>query len=164
MPEGSSEENKRIFKIPETVDAREFVEKLEEAPQTVMLGASRRRFCRSTFRLATSAKEGYDVVAEDNVFVVLETALTPELIAEGYMREFVSKIQQMRKSSGFQVSDKIRVEYDAEPEVVDAVETYRDYIAKELLAVSLTVVKGVEGEEVDLNEKSATISIRREEQ
>lgn len=155
---------KEFSKYLETVDAREFVEKLEEAPQTVMLGGEPTEILSEYVQVTTSAKEGYDVVAEDNVFVVLETALTPELIAEGYMREFVSKIQQMRKSSGFQVSDKIRVEYDAEPEVVDAVETYRDYIAKELLAVSLTVVKGVEGEEVDLNEKSATISIRREEQ
>ncbi len=65
-------------------------------------------------QIFTQAAEGYVSATEQGVTVALNTALTPELIAEGTEREIVSKIQTMRKEAGFEVTDRIAVYYQAE--------------------------------------------------
>ena len=98
-----------------------------------------------------SAREGFNVQTADNEFVILETQLNDDLIAEGLAREIVSKIQQLRKSSGFDVADHIDVKLNTEePEVEAAVNAYRDVISKETLADSLTFTDE-NGTEADVN-------------
>ena len=81
-------------------------------------------------------REGLVVAAEENVIVAIETALTPELICEGLAREFVSKIQNLRKEADFEVSQRIAIDFIASDEVAAALKTHRAYIAGETLAVS----------------------------
>ncbi|WP_084100114.1 isoleucine--tRNA ligase [Demequina sp. NBRC 110051] len=68
-------------------------------------------------------------------FVLLETGLTPELEAEGYARDVIRVVQDTRKASGLQVSDRIELALTVPAERVGAVETWRDLIAAETLAV-----------------------------
>ncbi|MFV3038159.1 DUF5915 domain-containing protein, partial [Klebsiella pneumoniae] len=56
-----------------------------------------------------TAREGFTVEMENNLFVILDTTLTRELIDEGLAREFVSKVQQLRKRNDYQVTDNIRI-------------------------------------------------------
>lgn len=58
--------------------------------------------------------EGYVTQSDNNITVVLDTNLTPELIEEGFVREIISKIQTMRKDAGFEVMDHIAVTYEAD--------------------------------------------------
>jgi isoleucyl-tRNA synthetase len=58
-------------------------------------------------------QEGYVTESDNEVTVVLDTNLTPELIAEGFVRELISKVQTMRKEAGFEVMDKIHISYQA---------------------------------------------------
>ena len=58
-------------------------------------------------------KEGMTVANEDDITVALDTRLSPELIQEGWAREIVSKLQNLRKELRFEVTDRIRVVYDA---------------------------------------------------
>lgn len=81
-----------------------------------------------------SAKEGYDVSTGFNLFTIIDTNLTEELVNEGYAREFISKVQQMRKNNGYEMMDRIQIFYKGSPEIDKAVNEYEDFIKKETLA------------------------------
>ena len=103
-------------------------------------------------------KPGFAAQMDGDVTVVFDCNLTPELIAEGYQREMISKLQNMRKDAGFEVSDRIAVTYEADDELVAAIEAGRDFIMTSVLATSLTRAAS-EGKEWDINGKKAVLSI-----
>jgi isoleucyl-tRNA synthetase len=82
------------------------------------------------------AKEGYSVASEGAYLAALVTELTPDLISEGLAREFVRRVQDLRKTADLDIADRIRLYYSATPLLAQAVETYRDYIMMETLAVA----------------------------
>ena len=85
-------------------------------------------------------------------FVVLDTALTPELEAEGVARDLVRAVQQARRDAGLAVSDRITLTIAARAEVVDAVDAYRGMLAAETLATSLELeVADVEHPVIELD-------------
>ncbi len=86
-----------------------------------------------------SAKEGYDVSTGNNLFTIIDTHLTEELINEGYAREFISKVQQMRKNNGYEMMDRINIFYQSSPEIDKAVNEYENFIKEETLADSVTL-------------------------
>jgi isoleucyl-tRNA synthetase len=89
----------------------------------------------------TLAKEGF-AVAEDGAFVAaLVIDLNPELIAEGQAREFVRKVQDFRKDSGLEMSDRIKLFVDASPALVAAIKQFEEYITGETLTVELNFGK-----------------------
>jgi isoleucyl-tRNA synthetase len=85
-------------------------------------------------------REGMATQGDRELLVALETRLTPELIAEGWAREVVHRIQTARKDAGLDYADRIRVRYGAEPDLAAAVEAHRDWIVGETLAVELAPV------------------------
>ena len=103
-------------------------------------------------------REGFASVSDKGITVVLNTALTPELIEEGFVREIVSKIQTMRKEADFEVTDKIRITLAGSDKVISVAERFADGIKADTLAVSLDIntpagyVKSwnINGEDVDL--------------
>ena len=102
-------------------------------------------------------REGVVVASEGELVVALETALTPELIAEGLAREEVNKIQSLRKAMELDVTQRIKLEYAAEgldPDVRSAREQYRDTIDSETLCVGSSYSTAAAGEgwqTLDLN-------------
>jgi isoleucyl-tRNA synthetase len=86
----------------------------------------------------TKAETGDLAIEFDGALAVgLATALTPELIAEGFAREMVNKIQNMRKSSGLEVTDRIRITVHATEKLRQAVGPHQDFICRETLAQGL---------------------------
>ncbi len=81
---------------------------------------------------------GYAVAQGARTTVILDTELTPELIAEGIVRDVVRGLQDARKQAEYRIEDTIEVSYVADPELAAAIETYRDYVMNETLAVSLS--------------------------
>ena len=81
--------------------------------------------------------EGWLVSSEDGITVALDTTLDADLIDEGIAREFVSKIQNLRKDSGFEVTDRIKLYYFSDESVMKAVQSKSDYIKNETLADSI---------------------------
>ena len=91
------------------------------------------------------AKEGFSV-AEDGAYVAaLVTELTPDLVAEGLAREFVRRVQDLRKTAKLDVSDRIKLSVTASPNLKSAIEAHRDYIANETLTVELIFKKPSSG-------------------
>ena len=78
-------------------------------------------------------------------FVVLDTAVTPELEAEGVARDLVRAVQQARRDAGLDVSDRIALSLVATAEVADAARTHADLICRETLATSFDVERGRRG-------------------
>jgi isoleucyl-tRNA synthetase len=67
----------------------------------------------------------------------LDTALSPELIAEGRAREIVHRLQTLRKEAGLDVADRIEIEYSGPEELERAIQRFADYLRRETLAISL---------------------------
>jgi isoleucyl-tRNA synthetase len=107
--------------------------------------------------------EGWLVSGEAGVTVALDTHITPELQSEGIAREFVNRIQNLRKDSGFEVTDRITIAVGGAPDVLkDAIAKHESYIAQETLAGKI-IANGdsVEGSDIDLGELTAKVAIAR---
>ena len=107
-----------------------------------------------------SPKEGLVVASEGAVVVGLETALTPELIAEGLAREFVSHVQSMRKEADFEVTQRIALTVEADDEMRSALEAHSQYVKGETLALSLEFA-ACDADEVLLNSHSTKIKVEK---
>jgi isoleucyl-tRNA synthetase len=82
-------------------------------------------------------REGLAVASERAVTVAMDTVLTPDLVAEGLAREVIRRVQNLRKEAGFNLDDRIVTTYQAEADLAEAIETWRDHIAAETLSVEL---------------------------
>jgi isoleucyl-tRNA synthetase len=80
-------------------------------------------------------KSGWMVASHDGESVALDLELTPKLIEAGNVREVIRFIQERRKSDGFEISDRIKVRWNAEPSVLSAVSAAKAHISDEVLAV-----------------------------
>lgn len=100
--------------------------------------------------LIRSSLGGAAVATDGNLTVALNTEITGELKSEGFAREFISQVQNTRKNSGFEVTDRISVLWSSEePEIQAALKTHKDTICREVLALSLET--GACNETIDLN-------------
>jgi isoleucyl-tRNA synthetase len=108
-------------------------------------------------------KEGFVVEMDRSNYVVLDTTLTSELIQEGLAREIVSKVQNMRKNAGLELTDRIYLDYVADDEVATAVDNFAAYIRDETLAVSLNKQEaaGQDYEAWEINGHPASLRIKK---
>jgi isoleucyl-tRNA synthetase len=108
-------------------------------------------------------REGFDFQMDKGIFVALETKLTPELIAEGYARELVNKIQFTRKENDYEIMDRITVNWCGDDELATVFTDHGEYIRTETLADSLTRVSepALEMKEWDLNGKTIHLFVAR---
>ena len=83
------------------------------------------------------ARAGLTVASEGAYLAALSTELTPELVKEGLAREFVRRVQDLRKSADFDIADRIRLSVEASPGLAEAIQAHRDYIMGETLALEL---------------------------
>ena len=102
-------------------------------------------------------RPGLVASSENGVTIALETALTPELEAEGMARELVSKIQNLRKELKFDVTDRIEVAYCAPAEVSAMLEQFKEYITGEVLAVKFAPGNG--DTELDVNGTPVKVTV-----
>ena len=103
---------------------------------------------------------GWLVANEGKLTVALEVTITEELRCEGVARELVNRIQNIRKSSGLEITDKIQIQLTKHPQSDAAVEAYRDYICKQVLGTSLTLVDELpEATELDMDDYKLYVKI-----
>ncbi|MEA3339842.1 MAG: DUF5915 domain-containing protein, partial [Chloroflexota bacterium] len=110
------------------------------------------------------AQEGLAVASERGVTVAVDVVLTSELVNEGLAREVVRRVQSLRKEADFDLDDRILTTYQAEGELAEAVEAWRDFIAAETLSVELTPGEPAEGAfvgEDQVGERSLKLGIRK---
>lgn len=84
------------------------------------------------------ARSGFTVASDGAYLAALVTEMTPDLVNEGLAREFVRRVQELRKEAGLDISDRIQLYYSASLGLEEAVEAFRDYIMGETLAIEMT--------------------------
>ena len=107
---------------------------------------------------------GWLVANEGNLTVALDITLTDDLRREGVARELVNRIQNVRKSKDFDITDKIVVRINPDERVNDAVKQFKDYIAHQVLAVSIDlqdVTDNAQRVELDMDDYSLFVTVEK---
>lgn len=107
---------------------------------------------------------GWVVESEGGVTVAIDTELDENLIFEGLAREFVNRIQNMRKDAGFEVTDKILIKFDGSEKLVSAIRNFSTYIVNETLADKIERNSNLNGgvkQDWEIGEYNCTIQIER---
>lgn len=124
---------KEFQSLIKDLDAKQIIQ-LREAGEISLGGEV---FDTNEIEVLQQARDGTNTVSNSKIAVDLDCSLTPELIRGGYAREVVNRIQRARKDSGFEVSDRIDVQYVASGELAQAIAEHQTYICGEVLALSL---------------------------
>ena len=106
------------------------------------------------------SKEGFNVGMENNKFIILNTELTRELLLEGVSREAISKIQNLRKNSGLEIENRIKLYYNGDDEIKEAFTMFKEYIMDETLAVEFNSTNE-ELETIDVNGHNVGFKIEK---
>ena len=117
------------------------------------------------FEISSEDMPGWLVANDGPLTLALDVTLTPELVREGIARELVNRIQNLRKDTGFEVTDKVDVcinaTGDAYREISEALADYKEYVASQTLAVKVSVEEGTEGEQVEWNDGVINIKVTK---
>jgi len=114
--------------------------------------------------VTTQGKPGYAAAEEAGYAAVVTTEITPELADEGLARELVRRIQEMRKSAGLEIADRIRLTYEGDADIDRVMRTWRDYIAQEVLAEAIVAAPPEHqayAEEQAIDGRRARIGVKR---
>jgi isoleucyl-tRNA synthetase len=119
------------------------------------------------FQLTARARPGHEIAEEGDLLVALDTVLDDELVAEGMAREVAHRLQAMRKTAGYEISDRVRVAVSGHPSWVERLQPHRAWLAEELLASSVELgpdaaIDGPDGAEtIELDGASLRLSVAR---
>lgn len=123
------------------------------------------RLCKGDVLIETTQREGLVAQSDRGVTVALDTRLTDDLVNEGHARELISKLQNMRKDAGFDVTDRISVTCQAEKALQKALTPWVESVKSVALAEQFAFDKCKEGDgftqELDINGLKATVSIKK---
>ncbi|SFB15216.1 isoleucine--tRNA ligase [Clostridium frigidicarnis] len=103
--------------------------------------------------------EGYAFAGEGEIGVVLDTTITDELKEEGHVREIISKVQNMRKESGFEVADKINLYFGDNDELINIVKKFEDNIKRETLTVTVRYNEEISYNECSINGQTLNMAV-----
>lgn len=131
---------------------REIIIKLEEKDVTLSI---------EDVEITTQDIEGWLVASSGNLLVALDIHITDELRKEGIARELVNRIQNIRKDSGFDVTDKINICIQKQKAVEEAVSDNLEYIKSETLTSELTFAESVSGEPIEFDDIVTKISVEK---
>ena len=137
----------------------EFVKELKaNGKVTLNVGDEVVELLEEDLLVETTKSEKYVSSQENGVTVVLDIELTPELIEEGYVREYISKIQNLRKDSGFEVQNHIEMYYEGNDKLAQIIENNKAQIADETLSDKIEA-KENDGTELDINGEKIKVKL-----
>ena len=137
-----------------------FVKELKTNGSVILeIGDAKVELKEEDLLIETAKSEKYISATEGEMTVVLDIELTPELIEEGFVRELISKIQNLRKESGFEVQNHIEIYYSDNKKIAEIIEKNKEQIAEETLADLVTEGKGEN--ELDINGEKVNIKLIR---
>ncbi len=142
-------------------DAMAMVKALDNGSVDVVVNDETLTIDKSMLDIRVSAKDGFNVQTENSLFILINTELNEELILEGLAREVVSKVQQMRKNAGFEVTDRITITIDCDELVAKAVTEYDAYIKEETLTDDIIFSANSSEEVSNLNGHKSTIEVKK---
>ncbi|MBR4111266.1 MAG: isoleucine--tRNA ligase [Clostridia bacterium] len=149
----------KINEILRNGNGTEFVKELKaNGKVTLNVGDEVVELLEEDLLVETTKSEKYVSSQENGVTVVLDIELTPELIEEGYVREYISKIQNLRKDSGFEVQNHIEMYYEGNDKLATIIENNKAQIADETLSDKIES-KENDGTELDINGEKIKVKL-----
>ncbi len=145
--------------LPELDGAAAMKELNEDGSIALALPSGRVVLEREDLIIQNEQKEGFFAVSEGDTVVVLDIALTEELVNEGFVRELVSKIQTMRKEADFNVTDRIRIGLAGNEKLYALAQSNMEQIASDTLATALSDALSENAKEWDINGEKVTLSV-----
>jgi len=106
-------------------------------PLIVAVDGNKLEILPEEVEVRAEARSGLVVATEGGYLAALQTELTPDLTREGLAREFIRRVQELRKQADFEIADRIQIFLAATPDLVEAVQVHRDYILGETLTIEL---------------------------
>ena len=136
-----------------------------EAKDSIFVNVEGQEVCieRADVEIISEDIPGWTIAQEGSLTVALDIELTPELKAEGLSRLVIKRIQNIRKESGFEITDRIDVVFEPYAELENVIKTYGEHIASQVLANSLTIGDATDGKEQELGDFTARIHVRKVE-
>ena len=104
---------------------------------------------------------GWLVANQDRLTVALDIEISDDLLKEGIAREFVNRIQNLRKSQDFEITDRIAISISSNQKLDSAIEEFSDYIKTQVLADTLTITTSIHSNEIDVNDEAITIEVEK---
>ena len=146
-----------------TLDGNAAMDEIEATGELVFeVQGQRIALTRDDLLIEMTKKEGFESLCDRGTTVVIDKNLTPELVEEGNVREIISKIQTMRKDSGFEVMDNIKLAFSGNASVEAVAERNKAEICEETLAVDLTLGNTLTySKEWNINGENVTISVEK---
>ncbi len=127
---------------------------------TILLENEELEVTKEMVEIRCLSKEGFNVGMDDQQFLILNTELNEDLLLEGLAREFVSKVQNLRKVQNFNIIDRITIYIEGDEEFTKALHKFEDYIKKETLAFDILSKENIK-DQYDLNGHCVKISIEK---
>ena len=138
-----------------------FFETGQELAFTIKVDGEDFEIFSDDIEIVTEDMPGWLMAADGPLSVALDVTITEDLRNEGTAREFVNKVQNIRKDKDFQVLDRIKVSVVREPSLAAALVQYRDYIASEILANDIELVESLsEFDEIEFNDAILKINVQ----
>ena len=142
---------------------KEIDEIVRNGKHMIHLGGHEFEVTKNEVEILHEEKEGLAVQSDGSLTVGLDTHLTPELIDEGLAREFVNRVQNLRKEAGFEVIERIKIAFDGSDTLKKAVNNQKSYILSETLCteIHMAFAHGEYSKEVEINDEKIQISVQR---
>ena len=140
----------------------EDIKSLEDDNLTIKLNDTEYKITSDLIDKRINSKVGYNVETSNNNVIILNTELNQNLINEGLARETISKVQNLRKTNGFDIADRINIYYASNDEYSMNIKDYLDFIRKETLALNIERISEIE-DIIDINEYKVGIKLEKVE-
>jgi isoleucyl-tRNA synthetase len=153
----------QIAQIIKTFGENEIDAIVSAGKHMVNVGGREFEITKDEVEVLHEEKEGLAVQSDGNLTVALDTHLTPALLEEGIAREFVNRVQNLRKDAGFEVVERIRISFNGSDKLKNALTSQRHYVLNETLATEIDtpVAEGEFTKEVEIDDENVTISVKR---
>jgi isoleucyl-tRNA synthetase len=156
----------QIKRALDSIDAAEAAQTLQSGrPLSLRVNGEAVELSDDDVLVLTESKGDLAVASDKGVTVAVDTVLTPELIQEGYARDIVRHVNNLRKDAGLEISDRIALAYQASDDVAAAFTGFGDFIAQETLATELTAVapsSATYHDTVSIGDQDVTLTITKQ--
>lgn len=148
----------------EALSPREVQELMEGTTLSLDLGSRTLDLTNAHVLVQRDERENLKVLNEGSLTVALDPEVTEDLRQEGLIRDLIRAVQNLRKESGFDVTDRISLFLQGDDEMQSAVDNYQDYLMSETLAVDLSWLRRDDAREVPIGDKSCRIAVEKTEE
>src|SRR5690554_6358710 len=152
---------KRLAVVIQEMEGSDIQQLEKEGSFTLMVDGQEAVITLDDVEILSEDVPGWLVGNEGRITAALDIKLNDELLKEGVARELVNRIQNARKTKGFEITDRIVVKITSNPVIDEAVEANVEYIKNQVLADELTIVKEALEDEIEINDHTLTLAIHK---